>query len=230
MTKEWNNYQAWIAHFDVLGFKSIIDTKNYLTLKILQVTISEVLSDLNKNVSVFQEDVNYLFYADTFVIYSKSDKVNDYPGFIRIAKNFIVKCIYKKLPIRGAVAFGEITLGHDNKIVMGKAFLESYVYGEDQNWLGLILTPSASIKLKEEGLDPIHHGFVNQDIPLRKYSIFDERVYAYKFINGSTNYKCPLLPALEEMRHRAPIKEKVKYENTIRFIEKHYTVHKKSQL
>lgn len=226
MNKEWITYSAWIAHFDILGFKYIISKDSeYLTLEIVKSTISEVLKELNDDISTFNENVDYLCYADTFIIYSKSEKVNDYPGFIRVSKNFIHKCIYKRLPIRGAVSFGEITFGHQKKIIMGRAFLESYDYGEDQNWLGLILTPSASLKLKAEGLEPIRHGFVNQDIPLRKHSIFDDRVYAYCFINGSTNYECVLLPALREMMHFAPIKEKVKYENTIKFIEKHYPVH-----
>jgi hypothetical protein len=225
MTKEWYEHQAWIAYFDVLGFKSMINSKNYLTLKILQRAISDALFDLDRKVSKLKTNVNYLFYADTFIIYSTSEQIDDYLWFIHIAEDFISQCILKRLPIRGAISFGQIILGHDNKIVMGEAFLESYVYCEDQNWLGLILTPSASTKLKERRMNPIRHGFVNKDIPLRDYSIFDARIYAFKF-NDGTNFKCPFLPILEEMRHRAPIKEKVKYENTIRFIEKHYTVYK----
>jgi len=229
MDQEWITYQAWIAHFDILGFKSIINNDNdSLTLTILQNTITKIIDDLKKDVSEFEENVEYLFYADTFIIYSKSERVNDYPGFIRVSKNFINKCIYKRLPIRGAISYGELILGHAKKILMGKAFLESYVYGEDQNWLGLILTPSASRKLKEHGLEPVRHGFINRDIPMRKYSIFDEEIYAYFFINGSTNFQCPLLPILKEMMQLSPNAEKAKYENTIKFIERHYKVHKSS--
>ena len=72
MNQEWITYQAWIAHFDILGFKSIIDNNNdSLTLAILRSTITEVIDDLKKEVAEFEENVNYLFYADTFIIYSR---------------------------------------------------------------------------------------------------------------------------------------------------------------
>ena len=106
-----------------------------------------------------------------------------------------------------------------------EAFLESHVYGEDQNWLGSILTPSATEELKKNNLEPSHHGFINRDIPMRKYSEFDERVYAYYFGNGSTNFQSPLLSPLKEMMHHSPEPVKIKYENTIKFIEKYYSVH-----
>ena len=143
----------------------------------------------------------------------KGNSNNWLPGVSPCIEEFYNTCIYKRLPIRGAISHGELIFGHDNKILMGKAFLESYEYGEDQNWIGLILTPSASMKLKSINLDPLRHGFINRDIPLRKFSIFDENVYAYRFIK------------LKEMLQKASGKEKVKYLNTIKFIDKHYIVH-----
>jgi len=229
MNSQWTTYQAWIAHFDILGFKSIIKNESAsLSVNIVKSKLDQVIEKLKKDTSDFGKNVEYLFYADTFIIYSKSDRISCYPELIRVSKNFINTCIYKKLPVRGAVSFGDISFRHDKRILMGKAFLESYVYGEDQNWLGLLLTPSASKELLQNGLEPSRHGFINRDIPLRKYSIFDDSIYAYCFINGSTNFQCPLLPALNEMMHMAPAKDKIKYENTIKFIEKYYTVQSNS--
>jgi hypothetical protein len=236
MNKKWISYQAWVAHFDILGFKSLIgNEKESLTVNVLKSKIEEVVDELEKSATKFNESVECLFYADTFVIYSRSEKINDYPGFIRVCKDFYYSCIYKQLPIRGAVSFGEIEVGYNKRILIGKAFLESHEYSEDQNWLGMILTPSASSKLKEHGIEPIRHGFVNCDIPLRKYPVFDERVYAFCFDRGSTNFKCPLIRPLNAMMEKAKKNKDgnseiaiVKYDNTIKFIEKHYNVHKSS--
>ena len=226
MDISWDTIETWIAHFDILGFKSRINYDDQsLLLEIFKSSIDEAITKLEKDVNHFHDVIEYISYADTFIIYSKSTETTGYPELVRASKNFINTCIYKRLPIRGAISHGELILGHDNKILMGKAFLESYEYGEDQNWIGLLLSPSASMKLKSINLDPIRHGFINHDIPLRRFSIFDKNVYAYRFINGSTNYTCPLLPVLNEMLQKAPDKEKVKYMNTIRFIEKYYTVH-----
>jgi hypothetical protein len=225
MDTSWNSSKTWVAYFDILGYKDLIEYDDQsLPLEILKSSIDDAIKKLKNDIKVFKNIIDYTSYADTFIIYSKAVEKSGYPALVRTSKNFLNTCVSKRLPIRGAISYGELVLGHDSKI-MGKAFLESHEYGEDQNWIGLLLTPSASSQLKFMGLDPIRHGFINCDIPLRKYPIFDENVYAYRFINGSTNFECPLLPFLNEMLQKAQLKEKVKYINTIRFIGKYYTVH-----
>jgi hypothetical protein len=226
---KWNDpFNAWVAHFDILGFTNSIensDPKKFSSHpKALQRKIELVLCYLKNTIILYKklpyDYVNYLFYADTFIIYSKTDDIKEYFGICNIAKLFFEKCIEEELPIRGAISFGEITTGYDNKIVMGKAFIESKKYSDDQNWLGLILTPSAAIKIKEH-FDPKRHKFVNRDIPLRKYSIFDENIYAY------TTIKSPnLIVKLKKMKTEAPKDVQLKYENTICFIER-YGMHAK---
>ncbi|MBU4343975.1 MAG: hypothetical protein L6247_00875 [Desulfobacteraceae bacterium] len=226
MENNWNSYQAWVAYFDILGFKSIIEHEDQsFELELLKRKLDEVIIKLEKKIEAKSKHVKYQQYADTFIIYSKTQDVVDYGPFLRVCKDFISNCIYKRLPIRGAISYGELIFGHDKKVLIGKAFLESYVYGEDQNWIGLILTPSASTQLLSNNLNPLRHGFINQDIPMRKFSIFDDKIYAYIFINGSTSCKCPALPMLKEMYSKAPKKEKAKYKNTIKFIEKYYKKH-----
>lgn len=226
MKSKWNSYDAWIAHFDILGFKSIIEYEDQsFKLGLLKGQLDDIINKLEKDIEANRKHVEFQHYADTFLIFSKTEDVIDYPPFLLICKKFIDNCIDARLPVRGAISYGELIFGHDKKVWIGKAFLESYVYGEDQNWIGLILTPSASKQLISNNLDPLRHGFINQDIPMRKFSIFEDKIYAYRFINGSTNYECPLLPVLNEMLQQAPQKEKVKFVNTIKFIEKHYTVH-----
>lgn len=226
MKDNWESHYTWIAHFDILGFKSLIDQEyQSLTIESLKSNIDEVISKLEKEIESHGEHIDFHFFADTFIIFSKNDKINDYPALISVSKSFINSCTYIRLPVRGAISFGSVQFGHQKKIIIGKAFLEAHEYSEDQNWIGLILTPSATKELNLHNLNPNRHGFVNKDIPLRKYSDNKEKVYAYRFINGSTNFECTLLPALNEMLHFAPENQKEKYSNTINFIKKYYTVH-----
>jgi len=105
-------------------------------------------------------------------------------------------------------------------MIIGASFLEAYQYCEDQNWIGLLLTPSATTTLRKIGLEPLHHDFVVENIPLCKMPI--ENVLAYRFQDGMSNYESPLLNFLEEMKYFAPSKDKEKYHKTILHIRKHY--------
>ena len=186
-----------------------------------QSKIDDILNAIENIPPLYREHIDYLFYADTFIFYSNSDQALDYSSIIYAAQKFIRQCIYIKLPVRGAISFGELIFGHEKKTLMGKAFLESYEYSEDQNWLGLLLTPSATRKVSGYSLNPLHHSYINQDIPLRRYSIFNPDVFAYTFCEGCANFSNPLLGDLDEMLKTAPAAEKVKYENTIEFIKKY---------
>jgi len=222
MLEQWETHECWVAHFDILGFKSLLD-QGWMKVKTVlsQSKIDEVIESINDMPALHREHIDYLFYADTFIFYSKSDQVKDYPSMLSVAQRFIRKCISIKLPIRGAISFGELIFGHEKRILMGEAFLESYEYTEDQNWLGLLLTPSASRKVFEYSLNPLHHSYINQDIPLKRDPKFNPDVFAYTFCDGITNFSNPLLGDLDEMLKTAPASEKAKYENTIEFIKKY---------
>lgn len=197
-----------------------------LPVVILKRTIDKVIKGLQEKIQNFQSTIEYAHYADTFLIYSKTEDSSGYPSLVHAAKNLTRSCILNRLPARGAIAYGEVSFGYDNRIIIGKAALESYTYCEDQDWIGLLLTPTASQQLISIGIEPSGHGFINKDIPLKNRALMGEGVYAYRFINGSTSYRCPQLLQLKEMCARAPEEVRHKYQNTIDFIEKYYTVRK----
>ena len=102
MKLQWENTRAWIAHFDIPGFKSMIEHENEsVPLRVLKSKLDDVIYKLEREIESKDERVDFQFYADTFIIYSKSKKINDYPLLVRASKNFINDCINKRLPIRG---------------------------------------------------------------------------------------------------------------------------------
>lgn len=227
MPNDWISRTTYIAHFDILGFKSRMDNDDgSLPIFILKETIDEIIEGLQKGIQNFSDSIEYTHYADTFIIYSKTEDSSGYPALVRAAKNLITSCILNRLPARGAIAYGEVSFGHDDRIIIGKAALESYTYCEDQDWIGLLLAPTACRQLKSIGIEPIRHGFINKDVELKTSALRNKYVYAYRFINGSTSYRCPQLSMLQEMHDRAPEDVRHKYQKTINFIKKHYTVHK----
>jgi len=120
------------------------------------------------------------------------------------------------IPIRGAISVGSFMRSKDSRSFIGKAFLEAFEYAEDQNWLGLIITPTAIEKAKSYEVNPIllSHNFRSSSvIPMRKFK--DQYVEAYRFPDCSEIH----FQRLNEMKTRSLEKYHHKYERTIRFIE-----------
>lgn len=212
-----------MASFDILGFKNMatLDGDSFQA-QLIQMDYEEVLNLLNEECRDYgAEDLDYFWLSDTFVVFSRDESSRSYSAVQYAAKHFIEKCIYSRIPVRGALAFGCLILSNDRRSVMGRAFVDAHIYGEDQNWIGLLLAPSAITKIRSQGLEPTHHDFVaSSDIPMRKCGA--NKVLAYRFQNGSANFSSPLLPVLREMKHKAGEANHAKYDRTIQFIEKHY--------
>ena len=133
--------KTWVAHFDILGFKDRIDCDaKSLQLDLLLSSVEEVVEKLERKIDRLDGAIAYKSYADTFIIYAMTNEKSVYSNILRASKDFLTTCIYKKLPVRGAISYGELILALRGKMIMGKAFLESYQYGEDQNSGIAILT------------------------------------------------------------------------------------------
>jgi hypothetical protein len=107
-------------------------------------------------------------------------------------------------------------------IFIGEALIDAYEYGEKQNWLGFVLTPSVHAHLKGGSLElerRAHYRHID-DPKIIKHTKSDN-VYAYAFNNGSVNGKNPFLKALSLMRTQAGKDYESKYINTENFIKKH---------
>jgi len=104
---------------------------------------------------------------------------------------------------------------------MGSAFIEAFKYGEDQDYIGLLMTPDAVEKAKSYGLYPTLHDFVNADnIPMRECA--GQNILACKFQNGAANFPSHLLQPLRDMKRLSECKYRSKYERTEKFIEQYY--------
>jgi hypothetical protein len=216
----WSKRESWLAVFDVLGFKNLIrEADQDFPGALLTRAIEELLETLDSPEKEYG-NLDYLVFSDTVVLFAPSLTPSAYPWFLLQCKNLIKDSIRIQLPLRGAISAGTMITATEHPILLGPAFVEAYEYCEDQDWIGLILAPSATRALRSSGLEPLRHHFVAGDVPLRKRR--SEDVVAYRFQDGSCNFDSPLIPWLREMRARAPEHAKDKYERTIEHIKRHY--------
>jgi hypothetical protein len=220
---KWSKSNCWVAYFDILGFASLlaVDNDDHKAFNI-RVDYEETLANLRKSCDEYEgNNLDYCWFSDTFLMFTPDDSAKSYCVIIFAAKVFITECFYSRIPIRGAISVGSFMKSCDNRAFIGNAFIDAYKYGEDQDWLGLLITPTGIRKAESYGLYPIRHDFIQSDkIPMRELSNID--VLAYRFQNGAANYPCPVLPGLHDMKLQSEEKYQIKYERTEQFINEHY--------
>jgi hypothetical protein len=216
----WNRKDTWVCVFDILGFSNKINEAcNDFSRLMLTSQLDDIFETLQSDIMTHGE-LEYIAFSDTITIFSPNLEVSSYPWFLLQCTSMIEKSIDVRLPMRGAISVGTAFACDTPPIIIGPSFLEAHEYCEDQDWVGLLLSPSATIRLKNEGIEPLHHDFVNDEIPLRNKE--KTNVMAYRFQNGSASFESPHLMPLGEMMSSAPNYAQHKYQRTIEFIKKHY--------
>jgi hypothetical protein len=222
-TSKWIFANCWVASFDILGFKNFVNIAGgtfeaSLVLEDYEGTLTHLESTCG---DYHSGSLDYCWLSDTFIIFTPDDSARSYSLIQQAGKHFFEKCIYSSIPIRGALAVGSFIRSYDSRSLMGKAFIEAFTCGEDQDWLGFLLSPSAISKTRSFGLEPANHDFVTSDeIPMRKCRAED--VMAYRLQNGRANFSSPLIHFLKQMRQQAGDSHFKKYDRTIQFLQKHY--------
>ena len=218
-TIEYNN--SWIVYFDILGFRErvIKSSYNQINLFILFEDYELILKEIREKTSIYKNvNVGHAWFSDTFLIFSKDNSIQSYVILLQCATLLMEKLLYKQIPMRGAISFGQMIIDEEKKIYMGPALIDAYKYAEDQNWINFVITPSAKAEIIKNGLNPSHHNFTENESCFKNLSPLD--TYSYTYCRGSANFDSPHIRNLESMKKTVPNEVKIKYDNTINLIKK----------
>ncbi len=136
--------KRWISYFDLLGFSDLVQTKGELDVFI---TITTALEEFGRKRNPNDHFVERVWFSDSFILYSQGASDIDFSYLEQASRHFFLSLIQKEIPVRGALACGEVYADKDNNIIKG--LLEAYKYAENQDWIGLILTPTAVQRMEE---------------------------------------------------------------------------------
>lgn len=210
----------WFCYLDLLGFAALVSGKNIEQVIPLY---KNALAEMERIASPKKKHgVIYSWFSDTFIIYSRGGSEQDFAYVERVGRVFFQQLILHRIPVRGALTYGTLYSQSSKNIFVGPALIDAYSYGENQDWLGFVLTPSAFSRLSETIVDLRYRAHYR---PVTEPGIINHQpsspIYAFAFNNGTVNGKNPYLSALEAMKQKAGPRYAQKYENTISFIRNH---------
>jgi hypothetical protein len=207
----------WFCYLDLLGFRNLVLSE--AAAHVIEL-YDEVLAKLADGAEPKRPlGISYSWFSDTFIIFSRGDSLREFSLVEQAGRVFFQRLILKDIPVRGALTHGKLYSNVERNIFIGPALIDAYEYGEKQQWLGFILTPSVYAKLEGGELD------VKQRWNYRRVSDATiithpktENVFAYAFLNSGEN---PFLAAIRRMKASAAEQHHKKYNNTEAFILSH---------
>ncbi len=215
--------KRWLGYFDLLGTTELTSSGAHLSIfEIYRKAMEEV-----KRRKETLPSIEHVWFSDTVIFYSEDKSLFPSWGELdHITRWFLYFLIEKHIPARGAVSLGEFYADKENSLFFGKALIEAYKYGEAQNWIGLLVCPSAEKELKRQGQftgTDLNYAYTTIPWGKGKEQVVDTlpacilgkwTIEAYR--------ENPSLKSLNEMRSRLrDEKHTVKYDNAIEFIRAH---------
>ena len=208
----------WLCYLDLLGFSALVESQSIN--RVIR-TYGEVLRKMEQTAGPNKAGgIYYSWFSDTFILYTRGSKREDYARLENASRVFFETLTLKRIPVRGAITFGKLYTHLERNIFVGPALIDAYKYGEKQNWLGLLLTPSAVGRLTDVGLDPHESPYY---VPVPSQGVLKrlgaKNVYAYAFNRSRKDTPNPILQSVRDMRDSVELKYRQEYEATIAFAE-----------
>ena len=212
------NRSRWLGCFDLLGTRELIRSGDtFRVFSVYEKALHEVRTS--------KLPIQRAWFSDTFLIYSQTDCASDFWDLDSVSRWFVYFLIMADIPVRGAIASGNFYADDTGQVYFGEALVESYEFGEAQDWIGFLLCPSAVARmevLKMPMNDLLNYAYA--EIPFKaKRPGGPSQLPACILGDWAVSRGGPndLLNKLRLMRQKQPDPPVArKYDNTIAFIER----------
>lgn len=210
--------RRWVAYLDLLGFGELVCTENWVNIFS---KYAPIIERYTREDLIAEPTIEKAWFSDTFILFSPDDTALSFTAIEGTARWFVNYLVSHGIPVRGAISCDDLYADKQNNIFFGKALLEAYHYGENQNWIGLILTPSSVKQMDAVGLPADRRlDYVYWNIPYRRPDEGLPKTLPACILGGSILGYNTCLDELHKMKTRFEGTAHItKYENTISFIE-----------
>lgn len=142
-----------VTFLDVLGWKGIWEREKD-AVDVLHGLIKEITQNSIDVTNIIGSEegaergitTKVLSISDTIAIFTFGDPFHAIKIHAEICRLAIPESIKRKLPLRGAICYGECSFR--GNIMVGPAVDEAASWHESTDWIGVILTPSAKFQLR----------------------------------------------------------------------------------
>ncbi|MCP4711244.1 MAG: FRG domain-containing protein [Planctomycetes bacterium] len=144
------DHKRYVAHFDMLGFKSVIardldeawgalcDLRSSMD-KILRMAIGDISTG-----QVIADRIRAHIFSDSILIFTLSNKPEDLKAILILSSQLFSKSLESCVPLRGGISVGKFYFNEDLNLFCGTPFVQAYQIAESAQWSGIVVHDSVA--------------------------------------------------------------------------------------
>lgn len=132
--------KRYVAFLDILGFKDYVLRHSidevYTRLKTLNALRPE--EDDPDYESETSRRIKFYNFSDSIFIFSKDNEFVSLRHFLTCVKRLMRMALRAEIPLKGAVAFGDIVVDEEQNLFCGQPIIDAYLLEEDLQYMGVV--------------------------------------------------------------------------------------------
>jgi hypothetical protein len=141
--------ERFVVYVDIMGFKDMVARSTHNQVYQLMKKIDKNIKRIDNIKWKGEADVRTANYSDSIMIYSKDSTKKSIDSIIAVTSVLIDELLVQKIPCKGALAFGNMTLDFNNSIFFGQPLIDAYLLQEELHFYGIIAHATFESKLHE---------------------------------------------------------------------------------
>lgn len=150
MQSDAHEDNKYVAHFDMLGFKTAVlrdvdeawgalsDLRSAMDkIHSLELEIAEPREFLGNRVRTY-------IFSDSILAFTPTGTYRDLVSILVLTAELYKNALNKCVPLRGGIAFGEFRYNFDLHLFCGPALVKAYSLGEQAQWMGIVVAPEVA--------------------------------------------------------------------------------------
>jgi hypothetical protein len=168
----------FVAFLDIMGFKDRLQREGHEKIDVMLESLQPSLKDLRKRVNkaINHKDIEGksesfipcfpVSFSDSIIFFSSDKSLNSAIDLLVTVADFIATAIVEEIPIKGAIAYGKLTVNREKSIYFGKPIIDAFELQNEMKLYGAIFHHTAEQALIMAGAQRLL-GFVY----LQKYKV-----------------------------------------------------------
>jgi hypothetical protein len=140
------NCARWVSYFDIFGFGGRVEAD--------WVAAHAELDYCQNTLTVHQKEIGNIecaWFSDSFLFYTLDSSRGSLQRIDHASRWFFDDLLEAGIPLRGAMAFGELYVDKVFNIFVGPALVRTAKYGERYDWIGFVLHDSTVAEMEKVG-------------------------------------------------------------------------------
>lgn len=130
-----NTANRFVVFLDIMGFKDRVARTNH---KRLLTQLSDFNKGITECIGIHSADIQIAQFSDSIVLFSNDINPKSLQTIAEVTRGIMQIAIKQQIPIKGAIAQGQITCDISKQLFFGQALIDAYLLEENIFYYGIL--------------------------------------------------------------------------------------------